>query len=149
MLDRGPDQDWFNSAEIKLEAAVCALAFYLFLTHTLTAEKPFIRLSMYKDRNFLTGNILIFLVGIVLFATLALLPPMRQGLMGYSVLQAGIATAPRGVGTLIAMMFVVRAIGRFDVRLIIGVGFVLTAISLSMMSYFSMQLPMSSPPCRA
>jgi len=144
MLDRGPDQDWFNAAEIKLEAAVCALAFYLFLTHTLTAEKPFIRLSMYKDRNFLTGNILIFLVGIVLFATLALLPPMLQGLMGYSVLQAGIATAPRGVGTLIAMMLVGRAVGRFDVRLIIGVGFVLTAISLSMMSHFSMQLPMSS-----
>jgi DHA2 family multidrug resistance protein len=144
LLDRGPSQDWFNSGEIKLEAAVCALAFYLFVTHTLTARKPFIRLALYKDRNFLTGNILIFLVGIVLFATLALLPPLLQGLMGYSVLQAGIATAPRGAGTLIAMLFVGRALGRFDVRLIIGTGFVLTAISLSMMSHFSMQLPMAS-----
>jgi DHA2 family multidrug resistance protein len=144
MLDRGPSQDWFNASEIKIEAAVCALAFYLFLTHTLTAEKPFLRLALYKDRNFLTGNILIFLVGIVLFATLALLPPLLQGLMGYSVLQAGFATAPRGLGTLIAMLFIGRLVGRIDVRLIIGSGFALTALSLWMMSHFSMQLPMSS-----
>ncbi len=142
-LDRGPTLDWFNSTEIKLEALVCALGFYLFVTHTLTAERPFIRLALYKDRNFLTGNILIFLVGIVLFATLALLPPLMQGLMGYSVLQAGIATAPRGAGTLLAMLFIGRLVGRMDVRLIIGSGFVLTAISLWMMTHFSMQMSMA------
>ena len=142
LLDRGPIKDWFNAGEIRLEAAICALAFYLFITHTLTARQPFIRLALYKDRNFLTGNVLIFMVGIVLFATLALLPPLMQGLMGYSVLQAGIATAPRGAGTLIAMLFVGQLLGRFDVRLIIGSGFVLTAISLWMMTHFSIQMPM-------
>ena len=141
-LDRGPSQDWFNSTEIKLEALISAVAFYLFVTHTLTAEKPFIRLALYKDRNFLTGNILIFLVGIVLFATLALLPPMMQELLGYSVLQAGIATAPRGAGTLLAMLFIGQLVGRIDTRLIIGSGFLLTAISLWMMTHFSMQMPM-------
>ena len=105
LLDRGPRKDWFNSGEIRLEAVVCVVALYLFVVHTLTAKRPFIRLSLYKDRNFLTGNILIFVVGIVLFATLALLPPMMQGLMGYSVLQAGLATAPRGAGTLACHAF--------------------------------------------
>jgi DHA2 family multidrug resistance protein len=143
-LDRGPTKDWFNAGEIKVEAAVCAMAFYLFVVHTVTAPKPFIRLSMYRDRNFLTGNLLIFVVGIVLFATLALLPPLMQGLMGYSVLQAGIATAPRGAGTLIAMLFVGRLVGRIDVRLVIGFGFLLTAISLWMMTRFSIQMPMDS-----
>ena len=144
LLDRGTTQDWFNSTEIRLEAVVCVVALYLFVVHTLTAEKPFIRMALYKDRNFLTGNILIFLVGIVLFATLALLPPMMQGLMGYTVLQAGIATAPRGAGTLLAMLFIGRLVGRLDVRLIIGVGFLLTAISLWMMTNFSIQMPMNS-----
>jgi DHA2 family multidrug resistance protein len=144
LLDRGTTQDWFDSNEIRLEAVVCVVALYLFVVHTLTAEKPFIRMSLYKDRNFLTGNILIFLVGIVLFATLALLPPMMQGLMGYSVLQAGIATAPRGAGTLLAMLFIGRLVGRLDVRLIIGAGFMLTAISLWMMTNFSIQMPMNS-----
>jgi DHA2 family multidrug resistance protein len=115
------------------------LAFYLFVAHTLTAKKPFIRLALYRDRNFLTGNILIFLVGIVLFATLALLPPLLQGLMGYSVFQAGVVMVPRGVGTLVAMMLVGRAVGRIDVRLIIGVGLLLTAFSLWQMTHLSMQ----------
>jgi DHA2 family multidrug resistance protein len=144
LLDRGPLKDWFNSGEIKLETAITALAFYLFVAHTLTAQRPFIRLALYKDRNFLTGNILIFVVGIVLFATLALLPPLLQGLMGYSVFQAGVTMVPRGAGTLLAMLFIGRLVGRIDVRLIIGVGLVLTAFSLWQMTHLSMQLSMAS-----
>ncbi|HTW74956.1 MAG TPA: DHA2 family efflux MFS transporter permease subunit [Steroidobacteraceae bacterium] len=143
MLDRGPLRDWFNSTEIKIEAAVAALAFYLFITHTLTARRPFLRLAMFRDRNFLTGNVLIFLVGIVLFATLALLPPLLQNLLGYSVFQSGMVTSPRGLGTLIAMMVVGRIVGRLDVRLIIGTGLALTALSMWQMTRFSLQMDMS------
>jgi DHA2 family multidrug resistance protein len=144
LLDRGPLKDWFNSGEIKLETAIAALAFYLFVTHTLTSKRPFIRLALYKDRNFLTGNILIFVVGIVLFATLALLPPLLQGLMGYSVFQAGLTMVPRGAGTLVAMLLVGRMVGRIDVRLIIGAGLVLTAFSMWQLTHLSMQFDMGS-----
>lgn len=142
LLDRGSLVDWFSANEIRVYAVVLALSLYLFVVHTLHAEHPFIRLSLYRDRNFLTGNVLIFVVGIVLFATLALMPPMLQGLMGYSALQAGIVTAPRGAGTLLAMLFVGRLIGRVDVRLIIGAGFALTALSLLQMTHFSMLMDM-------
>jgi DHA2 family multidrug resistance protein len=144
LLDRGPLKDWFNSGEIRLETAIAVLSFYLFVTHTLTARRPFIHLAMYKDRNFLTGNILIFVVGIVLFATLALLPPLLQGLMGYSVFQAGLTMVPRGAGTLVAMLLVGRMIGRIDVRLIIGAGLLLTAFALWQMTHLSMQFDMAS-----
>jgi MFS transporter, DHA2 family, multidrug resistance protein len=143
MLDRGPLRDWFSSTEIKVEAAVAALAFYLFITQTLTARRPFVRLAMYRDRNFLTGNVLIFMVGIVLFATLALLPPLLQNLLGYSVFQSGLVTSPRGLGTLVAMMVVGRIVGRIDVRLIIGTGLTLTALSMWQMTGFSLQMGMS------
>ena len=73
----------------------------------------------------------------MLFATLALLPPMLQGLMGYPALQAGLVTAPRGVGTLVAMLIVGRLMGRIDARLIIGTGFALTALSLWQMTQFT------------
>jgi len=142
-LDRGPIKDWFSSSEIQLEAAIAALAFYLFVVHTLTTPRPFIRFALYKDRNFLSGNVLIFVIGVVLFAVLALLPPLLQGLMGYSVFQSGLATAPRGVGTLIAMLLVGRIVGRIDVRLIIGTGVMLAALSLWQMSHFSMLMDMS------
>ena len=75
----------------------------------LTTKLPsFISPALFKDRNFLTGNFFIFVVGVVLFATLALLPPLLQDLMNYPVVLVGLVTAPRGLGTLAAMFLVGR-----------------------------------------
>ena len=83
LLDRGTAQGLVQFHRDQDRGGDCArCAFYLFVVHTLTAEQPFIRLALYRDRNFLTGNILIFVVGIVLFATLALLPPHAAGADG-------------------------------------------------------------------
>ncbi|HEX5421608.1 MAG TPA: DHA2 family efflux MFS transporter permease subunit [Gammaproteobacteria bacterium] len=140
MLDRGELKDWFSSTEIQIEALVAAIALFLFLTHTLTAENTFISRALFKDRSFVIGNIFIFIVGIVLFATLALLPPLLQNLMGYPVFEAGLVTAPRGIGTWVAMLVVGRIIGRVDARLLIAIGFGLCAVSLVQMSGFSPQM---------
>ena len=137
MLDRGQDQDWFASAEIVGEATVAGLAFYLFLAHTLTAERPFVNPRLFADRNFSAGLGFIFVVGIILLATLALLTPFLQNLMGYPVLTAGMVLAPRGMGTMLMMFVVGRLIGRIDARLLIGTGFLLTALSLYEMSLFT------------
>ncbi|MDR3416546.1 MAG: DHA2 family efflux MFS transporter permease subunit [Nevskia sp.] len=140
MLDRGSLKDWFASTEIIVEATVAGLAFYLFLVHSATSRQPFIRPSLFKDRNFLTGNIFIFVVGIVLFATLALLPSMLQDLMNYPVYDAGLLTAPRSLGSLVAMLVVGRLVGRLDARIIIGAGFVLIAVSSWQMTQFDAQM---------
>src|SRR5208282_4063664 len=90
MLDRGQLKDWFNSSEIWVEAVIAGVSFYLFVVHMFTTTKPpFVSPAMFKDRNFLTGNVFIFIVGVVLFATLALLPPLLQNLMNYSVVLTG------------------------------------------------------------
>jgi DHA2 family multidrug resistance protein len=83
-----------------------------------------------------------FIIGAVVYATLALLPPMLQELMNYSVLQAGLVTAPRGAGAVVAMFFSGRLIGKVDIRLIVGIGLVITAVSLWQMSHFSMLMDM-------
>ena len=138
MLDRGQLKDWFSSSEIVIEAAVAGLAFYLFLVHTFSYFKPFVNPHLFQDRNFVASNIFIFLVGVVLFATLALLPPMLQNQMNYPVVLTGLVTAPRGIGTLIGMMAVGRLVTRFDVRIIMAVGLLLTAYSLWQMTQFSL-----------
>jgi len=138
MLDRGQVKDWFNSTEIWIEAVICALATYLFVLHMLTTDKPaFVRPALFKDRNFLTGSVFIFVVGVVLFACLALMPPLLQNLMGYPVVLTGLVTAPRGVGMFLAMFVVGRLVGRVDTRLIIATGFLLTAYSLMVMTTFN------------
>ncbi|MHB1331965.1 MAG: DHA2 family efflux MFS transporter permease subunit [Sulfuriferula sp.] len=141
MLDRGQLKDWFNSTEIWIEAAVAGFALYLFIVHMLTTtKKPFVSPALFKDRNFLTGNVFIFIVGVVLFATLALLPPLLQDLMHYPVVLTGLLTAPRGVGTLAAVFIVGWIMGKVDTRLIIATGFVLTAYSLWQMTGFYLQM---------
>jgi DHA2 family multidrug resistance protein len=140
MLDRGELKDWFSSTEIQIEAVIAALGIFLFITQMLTAEHPFISRGLFKDRNFVVGNIFIFIIGVVLFATLALLPTLMQGLMGYPVLTAGLVSAPRGIGTWIAMAVVGRITGLIDSRLLIAIGFCLGAYSLWWMSGFSPQV---------
>jgi DHA2 family multidrug resistance protein len=142
-LDRGEVKDWFGSREIWFEAAAAALGFYLFIVHTATAERSFLNRALLKDRNFVTGLVFIFLVGIILYATLALMPPMLQDLMNYPVVTTGLVTAPRGVGTMVAMILVGRMIGRVDVRLVIFLGFALTAFSLWQMTAFSAEMGMA------
>ena len=145
MLDRGQTKDWFNSVEIITEASIAGLALYLFIVHlSTTSERPFLSPSLFADRNFLTGNVFIFVVGVVLFATLALLPPMLQGIMNYPVVLTGLVTAPRGVGTLLAMFVVGRLIRWVDTRWIIAVGFAMTGVSLWEMTHFSTQMSDSS-----
>jgi DHA2 family multidrug resistance protein len=140
MLDRGELKDWFGSTEIWAEAILAGLGLYLFVVHTVTAEHSFLDRALLRDRNFVTGCVFIFAVGIILYATLALLPPMMQGLLGYPVITTGVITAPRGMGTMVAMILVGRLIGKIDIRLIIGFGMALTAYSLWQMSGFSLQM---------
>src|ERR1700732_2225416 len=80
MLDRGAQLDWFGSGEIVTEAVIGASAFSLFLVHTFTAQEPFVRPSLFRDRNFTAGVIFIAIVGLTYYASLALQPPSLQAL---------------------------------------------------------------------
>jgi DHA2 family multidrug resistance protein len=143
MLDRGELKDWFGSTEIWVTAAVCGVALYLFVVHTATAtDRSFLNRNLLKNVNFVVGTVLMFLVGLIMNGTLALLPTMLQDLMNYPVLTTGLVTAPRGVGTMIAMFMVARLIDRVDNRLIILVGLLLTAVSMWQMTGFSLTMGM-------
>jgi DHA2 family multidrug resistance protein len=82
---------------------------------------------MFADRNFSTGLLFMAVTGVLLLAGLALLPPLLQQIYGYSVLQSGILTAPRGVGTLISMLVAGRLVGKVDSRLLVLAGLALMA----------------------
>ena len=140
LLDRGESLDWFASPEIVVEALLGGLALYLFVAHIFTHEQPFIEPGLFRDRNFSVGLVFIFMIGVILLATMALLPPFMQNLMGYPVIDVGMLLAPRGVGTMLAMMTVGRLAGRVDVRYLIFAGLLLTSLSLWEMTGFTLEV---------
>lgn len=136
-LDRGESLDWLNSNEIIIEGMVSILCLYLFIVHILTDKKPFIDPGMFKDRNFSVSLLFIFMIGIILLATMALLPPFLQSLMNYPVIDVGLVLAPRGVGTMLSMMIVGKLSGKADSRHLIFAGLIFTSYSLWLMTLFN------------
>jgi len=122
VLDRGETKDWFDATEIVVEATVSALGFYVFAVQMALGATPFLTASIFRDRNFVTCLGLQFMIGIVLNATSALLPPYFQGLGNYPVMLSGLAMAPRGLGTILAAPLVGVLIDRVDPRGLMLVG---------------------------
>jgi MFS transporter, DHA2 family, multidrug resistance protein len=141
MLDRGESLDWFSSGEVIIEAMVSGLALYMFVAHIFTTQHAFIEPGIFKDRNFSVGLLFIFIIGVILLATMALLPPFMQTLMGYPVIDVGLLLAPRGIGTMIAMITVGRLAGKIDARFMVFLGLAFTSASLWMMTAFTTDMP--------
>ena len=144
MLDRGSTKDWFSSTEIVLEAMAAGLGIYLFLAHMLTAKKPFLPVEIFKDRNFIGGMILMFVMGVILLASSALISPYLQNLSGRSVTQTGFLMVPRGLGVMVAMMFAGRLALKADPRLVMTAGAGLMIWSLWAMTGWTPSISVSA-----
>jgi len=140
-LDRGEQNDWFSSWETIIEAGLAIGAGWMFVVHMITAKNPLFERAMFTDRNFATSLLFMAVTGVLLLAGLALLPPLLQNMYGYSVLQSGFLTAPRGLGTLFSMLIAGRLTGKVDARLLVGIGVVLMGVSLYMMTGFAIDQP--------
>lgn len=140
MLDRGGQEDWFQSPEIWLYAVAIACCGWIGIVHLATKrEGALFNPALFADRNYVVALLFMGAIGVAVFATMALLPPMLQRLFGYSVLDTGWVLMPRGVGTLISMQVAGYLTRRgFDPRMLIFSGFVLTTLSFWQMSGWSL-----------
>jgi DHA2 family multidrug resistance protein len=142
LLDRGQQNDWFSSTETWIEAIALVVMTTYFIAHTVLtpADKSFLDFRLFKNQNYVSGILFIFIVGLVLYATRALIPTMLETLMNYPVATTGLVTAPSGVGTMIMMLIVGRLIGKVDLRLMLFAGFTITAVSLWQMTHYTIEL---------
>ncbi|WP_422057402.1 DHA2 family efflux MFS transporter permease subunit [Sphingomonas sp.] len=141
MLDRGQHADWFSSPEIWIETIVAGTAIWMFVVHMATGKNPMFERSLWKNRNLVTALAFMQVVGVVMMATMALLPPMLQSLYGYPVIETGLLMMPRGVGVLVTMGLSARLVARgVDPRLLVGTGFALAAWSLYDMTTWSLEM---------
>lgn len=140
LLDRGEHADWFEALEIQLYAIFCLLGLYLFVIHNQGSHQRFLSPALFRDRNFVAGTVFTFLLGIVLLATMALMPPFLQQWQGYPVMTAGLVLMPRGVGTMAGMLAAPHLLRLLDGRLVIFAGMGLLCLSLWQMSGFTLEV---------
>ena len=129
VLDKGQQDDWLAAEWIRWTLTISCATMAAFIVRELVADEPIVNLRILGDRNFALGTMLITAMGIVLYATTALLPLFLQTLLGYPALEAGLATSPRGLGALLSAIVAGRLIGVIDSRVLIGTGFGLLALS--------------------
>ncbi|GAA0729234.1 DHA2 family efflux MFS transporter permease subunit [Sphingomonas japonica] len=141
LLDRGQGEDWFQSGEIWLEAGVAGIALWMFGVHLFTGRNPMFDRSMWKNRNLVTAIGFMLVIGVVMMATMALLPPMLQNLFGYPVMDTGLLLMPRGIGVLLTMAVAAQLGQRgVDPRWLVGIGLALAAYSLWDMTRWTLEM---------
>jgi MFS transporter, DHA2 family, multidrug resistance protein len=140
LLDLGQQKDWFSSTEIQILAFLALAGIAIFIWRELVTEHPVVDLRVFKIRTYSAGVFLMTVLGFVLFGSLVLLPIMLQTLLGYPSLQAGIAMAPRGMGSFLAMPMVGLLVARIDPRKLLGLGLCAGALTL----YWFGQLDLSA-----
>ncbi len=138
VLDKGQEEDWFGSHFITLLTVVAAVFLTAFIIYELRIRHPVVNLKVLKVRTYGTGVFLMTVLGFVLYGSLVLLPVFLQTLLNYPALQAGIAMAPRGLGSFLAMPIVGAILARLDPRKLLAVGIVGTAFTLFQLSHLNL-----------
>ena len=139
VLDKGQEADWFSSSMITTLAVISAVTLTALIWHLLHTDDPVVDLRVFKARTYAVGVFLMTVVGFVLYGSLVLLPIMLQTLLGYPSLQAGIAMAPRGIGSFFTMPLVGALTGRFDPRKLLTVGLIVGGSTLLWLSLLNLQ----------
>jgi DHA2 family multidrug resistance protein len=139
VLDKGQEDDWFSSTHIVLLSFIAGTALVALVIHELTTEEPVVDLRVFKERSYAVGVFLMTVLGFVLYGSLVLLPIMLQTLLGYPPLQAGIAMAPRGVGSFVFMPFVGLLTGLVDSRKLLFAGLVIGGSTLIWLGQLNLQ----------
>ena len=134
LLDQGHTRDWYDSGFIWVMTWLAASAFLLFITRALSREHNIVDIRLFKDRNFLIGNLLMGGYALGMYSTIVLWPLVAQDVFDYPADLAGWVLAPRGVVSAIMMMVVgVWIAPRVDSRWLICLGLCLSAFASSMM----------------
>jgi DHA2 family multidrug resistance protein len=133
-LQRMIGQTWPFSAETVAEAAVAIFALAGIAIRSVRSRFTLFRFQVFRNLNFSAAVFYNFLIGALLFTTIVFLPALSEGPLGYDATQAGLALSPRGVGTMATMLAVHYLIDRVDHRALLGIGIVITAGALGLMS---------------
>ena len=144
-LDRGQQEDWFNSAWICWAQAISCVSLLFFIFWELwCTDHPIVDLRVFRDHNFAVSTFLILITGFMLYCTVSLLPMFMQGLMQYTALLSGEAMSPRGIGAIAALVILGILTDRVGARLLTNIGWIFMAYSAWALGNISLDITIGS-----
>ena len=144
VLDKGQQEDWFSSAWITWFSIVSVASLALLVIRELRVKEPIVDLRVFLNRNFWVGTTLTTFIFAGMYSALTMLPLFLQTLMGYTSQNAGLATAPRGIGAMIAMPVVGVLMAYMDGRWLMSAGLACIAIATFMFGNLTLDVSMAS-----
>ena len=130
MLDKGQEDDWFGSHFIMTLAVAAGICLTALIVYEWFHQDPIVDVRLFKNANFATANMMMFMVGAISFATTVLMPQFLQTLMGYTAQSAGMVLSVSAILLLIELPLVGRLIGSFQSRYLIAFGWITLAIGM-------------------
>lgn len=125
VLDKGQQEDWFASQFIVIFATITALSLGFAIYWLLRQKDPIVDLTLFKDRSFAIGSILIFITGFALYSSSALLPILVQSEFGYDATMAGLVLSPGAFAVLFLMPISGQLVSRVPARYLVLFGLTL------------------------
>ena len=140
VLDRGQEDDWFRSHFILILALAAAVSLVVFVIWELRQRNPVVDIRLLGKANFAMANVMIFVLGLVLFGSTVLIPQFLQELMGYTAQQSGMVMSPGGLVLIAILPLIGMLMSRIQARWLIAAGFVISAWALYEMASINPQI---------
>jgi DHA2 family multidrug resistance protein len=144
VLDKGQQEDWFASAWIVWFSVISVVSLGVLIVRELRTAAPIVDLRVFRDRNFWVGSSMTAVLMGGMYSALAMLPLFLQTLLGYTSQSAGLATAPRGIGAMIAMPVVGLLMAYVDSRWLMSLGIVCVSAATWLFAGLTLDVSMAS-----
>lgn len=128
VLEKGQDDDWFSSRLIVTLSIAAAAGLVLFLRRELTCKNPAVDLRVLRHPSVAGGVAFSLIMGMALFGTAFAIPTFAQSALNYTAMQAGMLQLPGSLASAVLMPFTGMIAGRFDARLLVGAGTIISAV---------------------
>ncbi len=144
VLDKGQEDDWFASHFIVTLSVIALISFVALVIWELREKSPVIELRLFRNFNFAAASLMMFVLGVALYAATALMPLFVQELAGYTAELAGLVLSPGGLVMIVTMPIVGQLSSRVQARWLGAIGFLITGIALMHMTRLSLQASFST-----
>lgn len=139
-LDRGVDDDWFESGFIQLMAVLAALGILGAIAWLSFAKKPIVHLDVFKDRNYTVGCVMIAATGGLLYASVVMIPQMVQQYLGYNATWSGLILSPGGILMIVLIPIVGRVMKVVAARYLVALGFTIMGFAFLYSSHLAQNI---------